>query len=84
VIVVTVSIVALLVFRVADEAAVVPTADVLPRPVRVLMPGQLCDNLQGTLQYHVNTLLSLPYDKRQSELDNVVRVRQTMREVGCG
>lgn len=84
---VTLSLAAVFTLRQADEEAVVPVVDavpLLPYSVRVLLPGQLCDNLQGTLMYHVQTFLSLPQAQRQQQLDQVVAIREKMKGVGCG
>ena len=81
--VVSICLVAALFLR-QTEQAVVPTIDVLPHRVRVLLPGQLCDNLQGTLQFHIQSFLSLPYNNRLAQLEQIVQVRETMREKGCG
>lgn len=53
------------------------------RPVQILMPNDLCDNMQGTLQYWVKAVLEAPYDKRQYWYEKVVETRDHMKEVGC-
>lgn len=66
------------------EAAPPPTSIVFPRPIQILMPNDLCDNMQGALQYWVNAVMEAPYDKRQTWNDKVVETREAMREAGCG
>jgi hypothetical protein len=84
--VVTISLISTLVLREASHhiaPPIEPTIDVLPYEVRVLLPGQLCDNLQGTLQYWVDTFLSTPQVGRPDLLVNVQEVHALMRERGC-
>lgn len=85
---VTVSLLSVLTVREIDRQAVVPVVDVvntqLPREVRVLLPGQLCDNLQGTLMWYVKALLETPYHVRLELQDSIVRTREALRNAGCG
>jgi hypothetical protein len=80
------SIIALLATHNESEEPPTPTTTSITfvRPIQILMPGDLCDNLQGTLQFWVKSVLEAPYDKRQYWNDKVVETRNHMKEVGCG
>jgi hypothetical protein len=84
--VVTISLISTMVLREASHhipPPIEPTIDVLPYEVRILLPGQLCDNLQGTLQYWIDTFLTTPQVGRPEILVNVQEVHSLMRLRGC-
>jgi hypothetical protein len=64
-------------------AIVEPTVDVLPYKVRILLPGQLCDNLQATLQFYVRTFISAPQSQRPRLHANVEEIHAVMKDRGC-
>jgi hypothetical protein len=67
-----------------EEVAPTPTSITFLRPLQILMPGDLCDNYQSTLQYWVNVVLATPYEHRHLYFAKVAETREDMRNAGCG
>ena len=73
--------------RTEKTTASTPTATKeikLSRAVQILMPNDLCDNMQSTLEYWVRQVPSTPYANRPALLDTVIDLREQMRATGCG
>jgi len=48
------------------------------------MPGDLCDNMQGTLMFWVQAVIDAPYNAKTYPNEKVVETREAMKEKGCG
>jgi len=48
------------------------------------MPGDLCDNMQGTLMFWVQAVIDAPYNAKTYSNEKVVETREAMKEKGCG
>jgi hypothetical protein len=79
------SIIALLTTHNESEEPTTPTTTSITfvRPVQILMPNDLCDNMQSTLQYWVKAFLEATYNYRQPLYEQVVEVRDHMKRAGC-
>ena len=84
------SIAAILFARANDdqEATAPPSSIVFSRSLQILMPKDLCDNYQSTLQYYVKTYLEVSQagtlENRQTWQGYIDRLRQDMKDTGCG
>lgn len=69
-----------------EEAEPAPptTSITFPHPVQILMPGDLCDNMQGTLMFWVQAVIDAPYNAKTYPNEKVVETREEMRSKGCG
>jgi hypothetical protein len=60
------------------------TSITFPRAVQILMPNDLCDNMQGTLLFWVEAVIDAPYNTKSYSSSKVVETRKAMKEIGCG
>jgi len=68
----------------SEEPATPSTTSItFVRQIQILMPNDLCDNMQSTLQYWVKAVLEAPYNHRQPLYEKVVEMRDYMKKVGC-
>lgn len=67
-----------------EEAQSPPSSIVFPRAVQILMPNDLCDNMQSTLQFYFNEFVKTTHPYRQQWHDQITRLREEMRTTGCG
>jgi hypothetical protein len=65
----------------ADSTA---TSIIFTRPVQILMPNDLCDNMQSTLMYYFETFRQMNQPNRKTWFDRIERLRSDMRDAGCG
>lgn len=56
----------------------------LPKEVRVLLKGGLCDSIHEVFLQDVQRLPAVPYDKRQSVQERISYYREWLRRKGCG